>query len=257
MNKLQIFKNDAFEVRATLEDGTVLFDAETVARCLGLVSKSEKNGKVYENVRWSRVNDFLPQVAEIKQGDMIPEPMVYKLAFKASNETAEKFQDWLAIEVIPQIRKTGSYIPDASALSPELALMNALVAQMNQEALSRIKLEGEMKETREEIQEIREVVELKPFDNWREDTNSLVNKICQKTGDYKDTRHRIYDALNQRARVDIKRRLDNMKARAIVAGMQRSKADALTYLDVIAEDKKLIEIYTAIVKEMAIKKGVQ
>jgi len=35
--------------------------------------------------------------------------MVYKLAFKASNDTAEKFQDWLAIEVIPSIRKTGQY----------------------------------------------------------------------------------------------------------------------------------------------------
>lgn len=263
MNKLQIFKNDAFEVRATLEDGTVLFDAETVARCLGLVSKSEKNGKVYENVRWSRVNDFLPQVAEIKQGDMIPEPMVYKLAFKASNEAAEKFQDWLAIDVIPQIRKTGNYMPDASDLSPHLQLMNALVAQMNQEALSRQKLQSQVEETREllevakeEIQEMREVVELKPFDNWRETTNSLINKICQKTGDYKDTRHKIYDALNTRARVDIKRRLENMRVRMVYAGSSKSKADGLTYLDVIAEDNKLIEIYTAIVKEMAIKKGV-
>lgn len=254
MYKLQIFKNDAFEVRATLEDGTVLFDAETVAKSLGIIQV--KNLTPY--VRWERVNEYLGENSpQVGKGDMIPESMVYKLAFKASNETAEKFQDWLAIEVIPQIRKTGSYMPDASALSPELQLMNALVAQMNQEALSRLKLESEMKEAREEIQEIREVVELKPFDNWREDTNSLINKICKKTGDYKDTRHRIYDALNQRARVDIKRRLDNMKARAIVAGMQRSKADALTYLDVIAEDKKLIEIYTAIVKEMAIKKGVQ
>lgn len=28
---------------------------------------------------------------------------------KASNERAEKFQNWLAIEVIPEIRKTGGY----------------------------------------------------------------------------------------------------------------------------------------------------
>ena len=256
MNKLQIFKNDAFEVRATLEDGTVLFDAETVARCLGLVSKSEKNGKIYENVRWSRVNDFLPQVAEIKQGDMIPEPMVYKLAFKASNETAEKFQDWLAIEVIPQIRKTGAYIPDVSSLSPELQLMNAIVIQMNNDARNLAKLTDDMQETKEEIQEMRDVIEITPLDNWREDTNKLINKICKATGDYKDTRTKVYEALNTRARVDIKRRLDNMKTRMVYAGSSKSKADALTYLDVIAEDKKLIEIYTAIVKEMAIKKGV-
>lgn len=254
MNQLKIFKNDAFEVRATLEDGTVLFDAETVARCLGLTTVARSGNVV---VRWSRLNEYLGENSpDVAKGDMIPEPMVYKLAFKASNETAEKFQDWLAIEVIPQIRKTGSYIPDLSALSPELQLMNAMVAQINKDAIQIAKLADDMQETKEELQEMRDVIEISPLDNWREDTNNLINKICKKTGDYKDTRHRIYDALNQRARVDIKRRLDNMKARAIVAGMQRSKADALTYLDVIAEDKKLIEIYTAIVKEMAIKKGV-
>lgn len=43
--------------------------------------------------------------------DFIPEPLVYKLAFKASNEVAEQFQDWLAIDVIPTIRKTGQYVP--------------------------------------------------------------------------------------------------------------------------------------------------
>ena len=254
MNQLQIFKSDTFEVRATLEDGTVLFDAETVARCLGFTEI--KDGKEY--VRWRTINGYLKSRVsqDVAKGDMIPEPMVYKLAFKASNETAEKFQDWLAIEVIPQIRKTGTYLPDTSALSPELQLMNALVIQMNQEALSRLKLESEMKETREEIQEIREVIEITPLDNWREDTNKMINKICKATGDYKDTRTKIYEALNTRARVDVKRRLENMKTRMVYAGSSKSKADSLTYLDVIAEDKKLIEIYTAIVKEMGIKKGV-
>jgi len=253
MNQLQLFKSDTFEVRATLEDGTVLFDAETVARCLGITTK--QNGVEY--IRWARVNEYLGgNLPDVAKGDMIPEPMVYKLAFKASNETAEKFQDWLAIDVIPQIRKSGTYMPDASKLSPELQLMNAIVTQMNQDALSRLKLEGEMKETREEIQEMREVIEIKPFENWRDDTNKLIAKICKKTGDYKDTRTKIYEALDKRAGTKIKQRLDNMRARMMLAGSSKSKADSLGVLDVIAEDKKLIEIYTAIAKEMAIKKGV-
>ena len=81
-------------------------------------------------------------------------------------------------------------------------------------------------------------------------------KICRNNSDYKEVRNKIYEALDRRAGTKIKTRLENMKARALVAGMTRSKVDALGYLDVIAEDKKLIEIYTAIVKEMAIKKGV-
>lgn len=255
MNKLQIFSDPNFgQLRTLTINNEPWFVGKDVCDILDVKNSRDAISRLDDDEKDVALTDTLGGMQEMA---VINEFGLYSLVLSSRKPEAKQFKRWITHEVIPKIRKTGSYIPDASALSPELQLMNALVAQMNQEALSRIKLEGEMKEAREEIQEIREVVELKPFDNWREDTNSLINKICKKTGDYKDTRHRIYDALNQRARVDIKRRLDNMKARAIVAGMQRSKADALTYLDVIAEDKKLIEIYTAIVKEMAIKKGVQ
>ncbi len=38
--------------------------------------------------------------------------MVYKLAFKAGNAVAEKFQDWLAMEVLPAYHKHGIYATD-------------------------------------------------------------------------------------------------------------------------------------------------
>lgn len=107
MNNLQIFKNDLFEIAAKLENDEILFDVEQVARCLGFTTVA-KSGNV--TVRWSRVNSYLPENSpQVAKGDFIPEPLVYKLAFKASNELAEQFQDWLAIEVIPAIRKHGLY----------------------------------------------------------------------------------------------------------------------------------------------------
>nr|DAR62177.1 MAG TPA: hypothetical protein [Caudoviricetes sp.] len=39
-------------------------------------------------------------------------------------------------------------------------------------------------------------------------------------------------------------------------GVCRSKIEKLNKVDIIAEDKKLIEIYVAIVKELAVKYGV-
>lgn len=63
----------------------------------------------------AKENDSLPLVAK---GDFIPESAVYKLAFKASNEIAEKFQDWLAIEVLPKLRKEGAYITEKA--NPEV-----------------------------------------------------------------------------------------------------------------------------------------
>ncbi|MET3657829.1 phage antirepressor KilAC domain-containing protein [Sporosarcina psychrophila] len=123
MNKLQTFKSELFEIGVTLENGEVLFDVEQVARCLGITQ--EKNTKEY--IRWERVNEYLPKNSPlVGKGDLIPEPMVYKLAFKASNELAEKFQDWLAIDVIPSIRKHGAYMtPDAleqAITNPDFAI---------------------------------------------------------------------------------------------------------------------------------------
>ncbi|MHA7767754.1 phage antirepressor [Bacillus atrophaeus] len=108
MSQLQTFKNEIFEVAAKIENDQILFDIEQVARNLGFTTVA-KSGN--ETIRWSRVNSYLPSNSpRVAKGDFIPEPLVYKLAFKASNEVAEQFQDWLAVEVIPTIRKTGGYV---------------------------------------------------------------------------------------------------------------------------------------------------
>lgn len=108
MSQLQTFKNEIFEVAAKIENDQVLFDVEQVAKSLGFVEI--KNNKTY--VRWRTINYYLKKHVsqDVAKGDFIPEPLVYKLAFKASNQIAEKFQDWLAIEVIPTIRRTGGYV---------------------------------------------------------------------------------------------------------------------------------------------------
>ena len=108
MNNLEVFKNDLFEVAVKLESGEVVFDTELVAKCLGIIQK--KNDIEY--VRWERVNEYLKFSPQVGKGDLIPEAAVYKLAFKASNEVAEKFQDWLATEVLPSIRKHGAYMTE-------------------------------------------------------------------------------------------------------------------------------------------------
>ncbi|RKD22583.1 phage antirepressor [Ammoniphilus oxalaticus] len=124
MSQLQVFENELFKVSAKNENGQILFEIEQVAKCLGITQ--EKNNREY--VRWERVNEYLPPNSpEVGKGDLIPEPLVYKLAFKASNEVAEQFQDWLAIEVIPSIRNTGSYkTENVVPLSKDQALVTVL-----------------------------------------------------------------------------------------------------------------------------------
>ncbi|WP_425592570.1 phage antirepressor [Enterococcus cecorum] len=111
--ELQTFSNNLFDLTVKTENGEALFDVETVARSLGFVQT--KSGKEY--VRWETVNKYLRKYLsqEVGKNDYISEPMVYKLAFKANNALAEHFQDWLATEVLPTIRKHGAYLTDQKA----------------------------------------------------------------------------------------------------------------------------------------------
>ncbi|GDZ85343.1 phage repressor protein/antirepressor Ant [Leuconostoc citreum] len=107
-NQIKVFDN----LKVKEENGQVLFDAETSAIGLG-ISRIASSGNI--SVRWERVNKylFIPTSGhEIKRGDFITEPQFYKLAIKANNETAEKFQDWVTSEVLPAIRKHGAYMTD-------------------------------------------------------------------------------------------------------------------------------------------------
>ncbi|WP_195362860.1 phage antirepressor KilAC domain-containing protein [Lactococcus lactis] len=113
MNQLQNFTNGIFNLDIKVEGEEILFNAKDVARALGFEKVETKNGRRYHSIRWSTITKYLRQ--EVGEKDFISEPMVYKLAFKANNAVAEKFTDWLAVEVLPAIRKHGAYMTDAKA----------------------------------------------------------------------------------------------------------------------------------------------
>ena len=131
MSNLQKFNNELFQLEVKSENGESLFDVESVARSLGITQIAKSGNEV---VRWERVNKYLnlssPQVGtvisrEVGKNDFISEPMVYKLAFKANNEVAEKFQDWLAMDVLPSLRKNGMYATDELLDNPDLLIAAA------------------------------------------------------------------------------------------------------------------------------------
>lgn len=111
MNNLMIFKNEdlGIDVRTIKnEDGSISINAEDTA--LGFGWYQIKNNKRY--VKWERVNGFISEFEnspQVEKDDYIPESLFYLLAMKANNDVARKFQTWLAVEVIPVIRKSGQY----------------------------------------------------------------------------------------------------------------------------------------------------
>lgn len=113
------------------KDGTAYLKLETVARGLGFTRTADSGNEV---IRWERVNKYLDELGFIVptsgHDTFIPENIFYRLAMKAKNEAAEKFQALVADEIIPSIRKNGGYISGQENMTDDELLANAvLVAQ--------------------------------------------------------------------------------------------------------------------------------
>lgn len=109
---------------------------------------------------------------------------------------------------------------------------------------------------KEEVQDIRDTLTVLPGENWRAYVNKLLNKIGTILNDYKTPKDDSYKVLEQRGRCELMIRLNNMRMRALSKGTAKSKVDEFNYLDVIEEEPRLKEIYISIVREMAIKNGI-
>jgi phage antirepressor YoqD-like protein len=129
------------------KDGTAYLNLEAVARGLGFTTVATSGNEV---VRWKRVEQYLAELGFATCGErpnFIPENIFYRLAMKAKNEAAERFQAKIADEVIPSIRKHGMYAtPDT-------------VEKMIADPDSMIKVLTALKEEREHRQALAEKIE--------------------------------------------------------------------------------------------------
>lgn len=149
-------------------------------------------------------------------------------------------------------------IIDYSNLSPELQMFKQIFDSVARSQLELQQMKESNTRIEQKVESIREVVALDTT-SWREDTGNILRKIGVSLGGgqaYSQARTESYELLNKRMGVDLQTRFTNKRRRMADNGVCKSARDKLSFVDVIAEDKKLIEGYTAIVKEMAIKYGV-
>lgn len=106
MSDIQIFHNDRFgEVRVTEVNGEPMFCLVDVAKALGYARPADAVSTHCKGV------SILPTptnggIQQIKFGR---ESEVYRLVMKSKIPEAEKFQDWVCEDVLPSLRKTGTY----------------------------------------------------------------------------------------------------------------------------------------------------
>ena len=106
MNELQIFNSEEFgEIRTTEIDGKPYFVASDVANALGYTNPRKA---VIDHCKGVTKRDT-PTSSGVQSMSYIGEGDLYRLIMKSKLPSAEKFESWVMDEVLPSIRKTGSY----------------------------------------------------------------------------------------------------------------------------------------------------
>lgn len=152
------------------------------------------------------------------------------------------------------------YINKFNEMERELAQQKKPKTQLEilQESINQlVEQEKRIAALEQKQDDITKIISLNSRKDWRKETNEIINKIAQNNGGtYKQTRRESYSRLETRARCDLDRRLENKIERLKEQGAPKRVINNLNYLDVIADDPRLIEIYLTIVKEMAIEHGI-
>ena len=122
MNELiQTFNFDDNFVRVVVDDtNNPLFVARDVATVLGYVRTTDA---INQHCKGAVVYRPISTKGGTQEMRVITEPDVYRLVFGSKLETAERFQDWVFSEVLPQIRRTGAYEVQAPIPTDPLLLI--------------------------------------------------------------------------------------------------------------------------------------
>lgn len=106
MNELQIFNSEEFgDIRTAEIDGKPYFVGTDVAKALGYNNPRDAVSRHCKGVvkRDTPTSSGIQSMSYINEGDL------YRLIMKSKLPSAEKFESWVMDEVLPTIRKTGSY----------------------------------------------------------------------------------------------------------------------------------------------------
>lgn len=107
MNDLQIFSNSEFgEIRTITKDDEALFCLGDLCRILELTAKGVKQRLTDEVISNYPIPDSL---GRIQNTIFVNEDGLYDVILDSRKENARKFRKWVTSEVLPTIRKTGSY----------------------------------------------------------------------------------------------------------------------------------------------------
>lgn len=144
MNELQLFNFEGNKLRSILVDEVPYFVAKDATKVLGYknttqalndrVDGEDKISKLVNESQISENDNFVNGSQRMVNVDLINESGLYSLILSSKMPSAKKFKHWVTSEVLPAIRKNGSYqIPQTpeEQLKLTMQVTNRLVGRVD------------------------------------------------------------------------------------------------------------------------------
>ena len=246
MNALQTFTYQSSTVRTVERDGEPWFVLKDVCDVLNLTTPARVAERLdKDEVSQTHLTDSLGRQQETT---IINESGLYSVILRSDKPEAKPFRKWVTSEVIPAIRRHGSY--SQKPLTPAeqlLAQANVLVEQ--ERRLSALE------ETAEKTSRAIEMIAAPAAstrDTWQEETGKAIRQMCAEYAlNYHSTTGDLYKELEGRAGIDLDARKRNLQKRLRANGATATECKAVSKLSVIARNPQLREIFTGIVQRKA------
>ena len=117
---IQIFTNEVFgEIRTCQVNNQIMFVAKDVATALGYTNTQKAIRDHVDDE--DKLTERFVLSGQVRSVIIINESGLYSLILSSKLPQAKEFKRWVTSEVLPQIRKTGGYIPTRDAEGRELS----------------------------------------------------------------------------------------------------------------------------------------
>lgn len=239
------------------ENGTAQLRLEDVARGLGFTTVAPSGNEV---IRWNTTYTYLVDlgVATSCNGkignyrnlcpEFIPENIFYRLAMRAKNETAERFQALVADEILPTIRKTGSYTNRPMTQIEMLAAQAQAMVELEKKADTAIHAASAVNQR---LDSALDALAAPIEKDWQTVTGDKIRRIAKENElSYLVLYGDLYSELEQTARVNLQSRVSKLQGRMKKAGATFKERNSVTKLHVISIDPKLKLAFDGIVRRV-------
>ena len=229
-NEIRVWNYESSEVRTVQVNGEPWFVLSDVCKVLELSTPA----RVAERLEKDEVSQThtIDRMGREQKTTIINESGLYTVILRSDKPQAKPFRKWVTSEVLPSIRKHGSYSVQSqfADLSPQLQVLIQMETRQKQIEARQAEQATALAGLEQKIQNTCEVIALDKT-AWRKDSEHLINKIARATGEgYGGIRlvyEEIYRSIESRAGVSLNTRLTNKRNRMAGEGVCKSKRDKL------------------------------